>query len=51
MVKLPGKARGSLFGDGVNGATALESGRPIITFDKRLREAIKNSGLMHDENC
>ena len=45
MLKLPGKARGSLFGDGVNGATALESGRPIITFDRRLREAIKKFGI------
>jgi predicted nucleic acid-binding protein len=44
MVKLPGRVRGSLFGDGVNGATALESGRPIITFDKRLRETIRKLG-------
>ena len=40
----PGKIKGSLFGDGANGAAALDTGRGLITFDKKLRKAVQLLG-------
>ena len=40
----PGKVKGSLFGDGAIGATAIETSRPLITFDKKLRKAVNQLG-------
>jgi RHS repeat-associated protein len=38
------RIRGNLIGDGINGATSLDTGRPIITFDKLLKKAIYSLG-------
>jgi RHS repeat-associated protein len=44
QTKLPGKVKGSLFGDGVIGGTAIDTNKTLITFDKKLRAAVQSLG-------